>query len=439
MLIWIYRLIFVPAFLALFPIHLPRLIRRGRLLSTLRQRFGLYGEICVKSRGEKKRLWVQVVSVGEAQAASPLIQSLHDRRDCLLFITTTTSTAHAVLSQRFGDCPGIWIGYFPFDFYPFVANAWRSVQPDLVVLFESELWPEFMHRARVSSVPVWLINARHSDKTMQWFIQFPVIARWLYGYISKALFVSRGQLERLEALSIRAAEASAIGQLKFDVSLPRINQDDRQALLSSMGFQDVHPKTWIMIGASTWPGEEQILLEALRSLRIDGYDVRLILVPRHADRGSDIATEVAAKGFTYTLRSQPVCESGVFVHIADTTGEMQTLCQCAHIALIGKSFAPHMGGQNPLELVAAGVPMVYGPMMSNFRDVCIDLEAEHLTQRCLSRDEAKWKIVSLVKNVEHRQELSYRLQQWLVAKKGVLSLVVDEFDGFLNGVVMETS
>tara|TARA_B100001989_G_scaffold252794_1_gene236240 strand:+ start:1595 stop:2914 length:1320 start_codon:yes stop_codon:yes gene_type:complete len=439
MLIWIYRLVFVPAFLVLFPLHLPRLIKRGRFLTTVRQRFGFYGALFVKAREKKKSLWIQVVSVGEAQAASPLIQSLNNRRDCLLFITTTTSTAHTVLNQRFGHCSGIWIGYFPFDFFPFVANAWRSIQPDLVVLFESELWPELMHRARSSGVPVWLINARHSDKTIQWFIQFPMIARWLYGYISKALFVSRGQLERLKALSICPAEASAIGQLKFDVSLPCINQDDRQVLLSSMGFHNVQPETCIIIGASTWAGEEKILLEALQSLIDDGCDVRLILVPRHADRGHDIATEVASKGLSYTLRSQPVSSTGVIVHIADTTGEMQMLCQCAHMGLIGKSFAPHIGGQNPLELVAAGVPMVYGPSMSNFRDVCNDLEAENLSRCCLSRDEAKQSIVSLVKDASVRQKLSYRLQQWLVARKGVLSLVVDEFDGFLDHVVEETA
>ena len=416
----------------LFPLHLPKLIRRGGFGRSLWQRFGYY-QGTPKTSSRQKRLWLQVVSVGEAQVAVPLIQALRDRSDCFLFVTTTTSTAHALLIKRFGHCARIWIGYFPFDFYFFITNALRRVRPDLIVLFESELWPELLHCARVNKIPVWLANARHSDKTMARFSRFPWIARWLYACVAKAMFVSAKQANDLASLSIVANSAKVLGQLKLDVSLPVLSEGDHSALLASMRFHNLSKTTCIMMGASIWPGEESILLDALIALLDQGVDVRLVLVPRHADRGVDIARIVEGRGLSYSLRSQGATQSeDVLVHIADTTGELQSLCQCAHVALVGKSFKPHVGGQNPLEMIAAGVSVVYGPRMTNFYELCQDLECHELVRCCQSVEDAIQQLIALVNDAPRRIELSHKSQHWLRDRQGVLARVLDEFDGFLR-------
>ncbi|MEC8882077.1 MAG: glycosyltransferase N-terminal domain-containing protein [Pseudomonadota bacterium] len=429
MIIWLYRLAFVPVFVCLFPFYLPKIIRRGGYLEKIKQRFGHYPRI--DRVQDYKRIWMQVVSVGEAQAALSVIDKLLDQGQCQLFVTTTTTSAYAFLQKRLQNHASVWVGFFPFDFVLFSRRAWRRVCPDLVLLFESELWPEHLYQASVHQVPVWLLNARFSDRTYQRYLRFPYLARWLYGFLDKVMFVSQKQMQQLLQLGLDSKKLMRMGQLKFDVKIDMLTHQKIQRLIKGMGFICVGEGTRYLLGSSTWNGEEEILLDALKCLRSSGMDVRLILVPRHVERGEDLLKLVKRYGFSWSRRSDHSCsDEDVIVHIADTIGEIQQLSQCADLALVGKSFFPHEGGQTPLELACCGVPMLYGPGMSNFREVCDDLESRLLSRLCGDRDEAIQTIIALLEKSDDLGSERCRLQAWSQENRGALSFAMGQLSEF---------
>lgn len=428
MLIWFYRLLFVPVFLVLFPVHLPKLIRRGHFLQKWRDRFGAYQDVLPKRPGFR-RIWLQVVSVGEAQAAMSLIQTLSQRHDSHIFVTTTTSTAYQLLATHLRKTPNCWLGYFPFDFAPFSRRAWRRIRPDLVVLMESELWPEHLYQASSFRVPVWLINARHSQKTQRWFSRFPFMARWLYAFIDRVFFVSSVQQKFVESLGVSASKLFVMGQLKFDANIPLLDHCHIDRLRMGMGFLKTSSKTLYLMGSSLWPGEEEIILNAAVTLRNQGNDVRVLIIPRHAERGQAICDVVQRYGLSFSQRSRSIVVSeDCIVHVADTTGEMHQLIQCVDLALVGKSFAPHHGGQTPLELAACGVPMVYGPLMTNFSDVCSDLEANGLSVCCSDAAAAECVLAELLSSPLGLSDKSSDLRDWVESSQGALSVLMRQFD-----------
>ena len=419
-----YRIFFILLFLFGFPLHVVKMWRRGALFDSWWDRLGLYQGVPPLQPG-KKRLWLQVVSVGEAYAAMALLQSLSDHGDCLLFVTTSTSTARSVLTKRFSNHPSIWIGYFPYDFFGFSSQAWRRIQPDLVLLMESELWPEHLYQARRRSIPVWLINARHSMKTVSRYTRYPWVAQWLYRSLDRVYFTTRQQLDVMCSLIPDSRNFGVMGQLKLDISIPQLSTTQRYDYRQSMGFLSSTSNTILLMGASTWPGEEVIILDALKVLRCRNIDARAVLVPRHAERGQDVLALVAQYDFSCSMRSRHQdLNQDCVVHIADTTGEMQQLCQCVDIGLVGKSFSPHRGGQTPIELAACGVSMVYGPDMSNFSEVCSDLEARGLVRKVHSAEDAINELVWWVENADARQQNGQQLIEWFEDNRGGLAVIL---------------
>jgi 3-deoxy-D-manno-octulosonic-acid transferase len=170
--------------------------------------------------------------------------------------------------------------------------------------------------------------------------------------------------------------AETTGNLKFDVAADSpMPAAERAQLRADLGFGD-DPRTLVLLGSSTWPGEETFLIRSVRLLRDTGADVRLLLVPRHSERRADVAAEASASGLAWHQRSSggAVAPAGTIIHLADTTGELRRLTRSADFAFCGKSLPPHEGGQTPVECAAAGVAIVYGPRMTNFRDICRGLE-----------------------------------------------------------------
>ncbi|HAV93615.1 MAG: hypothetical protein CMF52_06280 [Legionellales bacterium] len=423
MMIWLYRLFFPFLFAVAFPFHLVKMYRRGSVSVRWYERFGWYGSVNGSQFDPgKKRLWIQVVSVGEAQAVVPLVSALCKSGNCLVFLTTTTHTARAVLIHRFSGQPAVWIGYFPYDFVCCSLLAWRSIKPDHVLLTESELWPEHLHQARSRGVPVWLINARHSSATMAWYRRFPRLARWLYRPLDRVYFTSNRQMSAVHAIMPDAQHFYVMGQLKLDLPIYPLGKDEKARLYHEMGFAGITQDTVFLMGASLWPGEEDMVLEALVQLRQQDVDARVILVPRHAEKGRLLVQAAQARGLVFSQRSTSLSSSEkVVVHVADTTGEMHRLCQCVDVALIGKSFSPYRGGQSPIELAAFGVSMVYGPHMSNFIEISEDLEQAGLSQRVPDAAAATKALISLVLQRSSRLRNKDRLLAWFQAQQGGLS------------------
>jgi 3-deoxy-D-manno-octulosonic-acid transferase len=366
-MIWLYRLLFPFVLLAMSPYYLLRMRRRGGYGTGFAQRFGSLPALPPRRKGVH-RVWLQAVSVGEMLAVEPILRALHaDGTEVVL--TTTTSTGRKLAQERYGSLAAA-IAYFPIDWVPFSGRAWAQVSPDLAIITEGERWPEHMRQAGSRGVPVLCINARISDRSYQRLSVWPSASYFMLEGITHLLASSEQDAERFEALGLPPARISVTGNIKLDVDIPRLDEAGRDRLRRDLGLRAGH---LVLLGSSTWPGEEEALLDALKAARSKGVASSLLLVPRHAERRAEVERVVKATGLSYHLRSRGPAAGEVDVAIGDTTGELRAMTQLADLVFVGKSLVPHTEGQTPVEAATLGKPILFGPGMANFRAVEQDL------------------------------------------------------------------
>ncbi|HKK18793.1 MAG TPA: glycosyltransferase N-terminal domain-containing protein, partial [Opitutales bacterium] len=349
-MILLYRILFLPALLLALPYYLFRMWRRGGYARDFQHRLGRFRRLEAPSGG-KTRIWLQAVSVGEVLAVGPLIDELQKGGKVEIVLTTTTSTGYTEARKRYADRV-LSLGIFPLDFWLFSRLAWKRIQPDAVILMESELWPEHLHQARRRDVPAYLVNARMSDNSFRRYARLPSFARRLLGRFSAIFPASKQDGERLESLGADPGRIHTTGSIKLDVPLPgQVDRNARERLMDELGFKaEGGNSPLILLGSSTWPGEESALIRILTQLRAGGLDLRLLLVPRHAERGPEIKGLLEQQSLAWHQRSNGKPPGGeIIIHLADTTGELSRLSQVADVAFIGKSLAPNDGGQTPIE------------------------------------------------------------------------------------------
>lgn len=371
-MIWLYRLAYLPALLVALPYYGWRMWRRGGYAKEVSHRWGKLGNIPAHRAGVK-RIWIQSVSVGEALALAPLLKELEKRADLEVFLTTTTSTGRKLIEERYASCTR-WRGVFPLDFVLFAGRTWKQIQPDLVILMESELWPEHLQQAAQRSVPVVLINARMSQRSAKRYAKLSAVARPLLRPLSLILAAGERDAANFARLGLDCP-VETVGNLKFDFDpgASTLTPEATAALRKEIGFAVTDR---ILVGASTWPGEETALAEATQQLREKGLPVRLLLVPRHAERRAGIARELAAAQIDFHFRSDGASPArDVVCYVADTTGELRSFIQLADVAFIGKSLPPHSEGQTPIEAAAFAKPLLFGSGMSNFQALADELRS----------------------------------------------------------------
>jgi 3-deoxy-D-manno-octulosonic-acid transferase len=412
---WAYRILFPLLLIPALPYYFWRMLRRGGYGAGFSQRFGFFPSPGPKTPG-KRRFWLQAVSVGEIEAIGPLLRQLQATGEAEVILTTTTSTGYRLARERYADVVRA-IGIFPTDLWPCSVLAWRRICPDAVILVEGELWPEHLAQARARGVPAYLINGRISDKSFARHLRLRSLSRHVLGHFRRIAAGSEEDARRFRTLGF---EATLTGNIKFDVASDApMSAEERARLRADLGF-GADPRTVVLLGSSTWKGEETLLLRIVRELRAAGQDVRLLLVPRHSERRAEVAAEVSASGLDWHQRSSggPVAPAGTIVHLADTTGELRRLTRAADLAFCGKSLAPHEGGQTPIECAAAGVALVYGPRMSNFRDICRGLEKAKAAVRAEDEASLATKITQLCADERERSEMGLNGAAWHQGNRG---------------------
>jgi 3-deoxy-D-manno-octulosonic-acid transferase len=419
-MIWIYRILFLPLFTLLFPYFLWRTRRRKRDWAHLAEHFGFYP--AMDSKDGQKRVWIHGVSVGELQSIAPLAELLRRDRNIFLIISTTSTTGRQIAEKSYGAHARIV--YFPVDFWPFVRNAWERIRPDLVLSVDSELWPEHLHRAQKTGIPAGIINGRLSERSFRRHCRIPAIARWLWRHVSFVFACDDDSAKRIGKFISQPSQIIAVGNLKCSrqPSLP-LKKSERAALLHSLGLPDLGPgkkPTRILFGCSTWPGEEELLLETLIKLREADPNWRLILVPRHAERRGEVAVLCRRGKFSFHLRSTG--EPREFCHdvaIVDTTGELSEFIRLGTIAFLGKTLPPNAGAQSPLDAVAAKVPLVCGPNYGNFHEVMKSLHAAGAVEICPTADAVKSALLRLGRDEEAQRQMASRMLHYLLEMKNM--------------------
>jgi len=416
-MLWLYRILYLPALLLGSPFYLRRMWRRGGYAENFSQRFGRVADLPAKRPGVK-RIWLQAVSVGEMLAIGPLLAAWAREGGVEVYLTTTTSTGYQLARERYA-AQTIGIGYFPLDWWGFSARAWRVVQPDLAILTEGERWPEHINQAARRGVPVVCVNARLSDRSFRRMQRFPRAARRMLRGVTRVLACSVHDAERFRALGFPADRIAVTGSIKLDVNIPALSAEALSQLRRELGLPAAG---FILMGASTWPGEEAALLQTLQQVRAQGVACSLLLVPRHAERRDEIATLLNARGWSHHFRSRGDCSGGgpIDVAVGDTTGELRSLLQLADVVFVGKSLPPHTEGQTPVESAILGRPILFGPGMGNFRLIARELVDAGAAQIVADAAALTERVAALLGDRAQREAMAAAGQAWHQANVGAV-------------------
>jgi 3-deoxy-D-manno-octulosonic-acid transferase len=367
----VYTFAFLLSLIVLLPYFAFLAIRQKKYVSSLGQR--LRGPVHIQHVTQPIIL-VHAVSVGETLAVQPLVQRLHDdARTHRLIISTTTETGQAVARRRFADQAQVI--YFPLDFGFSVRRTLDKIVPSLVLIAETEIWPNFLRICSQRGLPVILVNGRISDRSFARYSAVrPFMARALNQF-SWLLMQSQRDADRVLHLGARPDRVVMIGNLKYDLAVPA--SDGKLAELANLlGLSQGR----LIVAGSTAQGEEKLLLDAFSTLiqQTDSSNVRLLLAPRHPERFDEVESLIRQRGLSFVRRSR--IESRNDAHVSriillDTVGELASLYSTADVVFVGGSLVP-VGGHNILEPALFGKPIVIGPYTSNFQAIVHEFNQE---------------------------------------------------------------
>jgi len=362
----LYDLLLLIAALFLAPYYVVRGWRYGKTRRGIRERLGFYpAERLAPLRG-RRVIWIHAVSVGETRAAIPMVKALREAYpDAALLLSNVTETGHAVARKISGLDQCI---FFPFDLSWVVKRVLKDIRPQLFVVVETEIWPNFVKYAHRLNIPIAMINGRFSDRS---FPRYRKVQPLVQGVLEKIdLFCMQTELDgwRARVLGAPDERVKVTGNVKFD-----LRGEIPGAELISRRKQELHlPEgELILVAGSTHAGEEKDLIDLYQQLRESFAGLRLILVPRHPERCQEVAELLAGTQLTPVLRSR-LADQGALsenaVLIGDTLGEMLLFYSVADVIFVGGSLAP-IGGHNILEALQVNRPVVFGPHMQNFKHI----------------------------------------------------------------------
>jgi 3-deoxy-D-manno-octulosonic-acid transferase len=357
--------------------------------------------------------------VGEILAITPMLEALH-RDGVEIYLTTTTSTGYRLANDSYRGLT-LGIGYFPIDWWLFSARAWKRINPDLAVLTEGERWPEHMHQARRRGVPVVAINARLTERSLRRWGWFPPAARRVFRDVTRLLPCSRQDEARFLSLGFPAERMLMTGNIKLDVAIPALPGAEKEALRAELGLPQ---SGLVLLGSSTWPGEETALFEALRRVRGTGLRCSLLLVPRHAERRLEIEKLLRSAGLKYHFRSRGPAHGAVDVAVGDTTGELRRLLQLADLVFVGKSLPPRTEGQTPIEAAILGKAILFGPGMDNFSQVAAELVERGGARVVADATGLASTCAELLRDEERRGAMAAAAKAWNLANLGATARTI---------------
>lgn len=391
----VYNLLFAVVYPFLLPGFLVRMLRRGGYAARFADRFALYPNGLFPSTLQTSErpnvqtskcpnspVWIHAVSVGEVQVAGQLMREWRAVEPAVRFcFSTTSSTGWKMAEREVG--PDDTLIYNPLDFPNFVKSALKTVRPRAIVLTESEIWPNFIRQAKKCGIPLFLINARVSDRSAPRYRLARIFFQGVFSCFSRIFAQSDLDKARLVAAGAPADAVAVTGSFKFDVAHRNpAKEAELRAWLAAHGVAD---DARILLGGSTWPGEDEVLLGIYKRL-LGAHPLVLVLAPRHFEKADAVEANVRACGFSCVRRStslnpetpkRPDIQTAnprPPVFLSDTTGELMGLYGLADVVFVGKSLCAH-GSQNMIEPCLCGKPTFVGPYTENFRPVMSDLLA----------------------------------------------------------------
>ncbi|WP_140909246.1 lipid IV(A) 3-deoxy-D-manno-octulosonic acid transferase [Cognatiluteimonas lumbrici] len=412
------RGLYSAALYLLLPVTLYHLVWRGfrqaEYFERWAERYAAYGD-AAPLHGT---VWIHAVSVGEVNAAAPLVNALRARRpDLRLLVTSITPTGSARIRALWGE--GVEHVYLPYDLPGAVARFLHHFRPRLALVMETELWPNLLFACRDAGIPAWVVNGRLSARSLRGYrVLRPLVARALRG-LRGVLAQSRADAARFVLLGADPDTTLVTGNLKYDVEQPPEDAPLQREFVRSTGVRPA----WI--AASTHEGEEAAVIAIHRALRGRWPDLLLLWAPRHPERFRAVAQQCVEAGWrvaTRKLTRLPDPEDGVFV--IDTLGELPSFYRCAQVAFVGGSLQD-IGGHNLLEPASAGTPVVTGPHLHNFSDIAGRMR--HAGALRVGNDvaEVERELATLLAGPEARAAMAAAARALIQEGRGALSRTLD--------------
>ncbi len=389
--------------------------------SRWRERFGLFAPF-----GAAHSLWIHAVSVGEVQATVPLVKLLQKRYPGqAIVITTTTPTGSRRVRELFGD--DVFHVYAPYDLPLIIERFIQRARPRIVVLMETEVWPNLLATCRQHGIPSLLANARLSQRSTKGYARLGGFTRQTFGDISWVAAQGEADAERFVQLGVDPAHIRVTGSIKFDARLPRSLNEQADVIRRTWGHE--RP---VWVAASTHEGEDEQVLQAHKQIRQQLPDALLVLVPRHPERFDGVASLCQKSGFRVVRRSdQSNCTPETALFLGDSVGELPMFLAGADVAFMGGSLVKH-GGHNMLEPAALGVPIVFGPHNFNFAAISeLLLEADAAVMvNCA--DELATVVEAWLSDASERSRMGENGRRVVEQNRGALNKLAELIDDLLT-------
>ena len=371
-------------------------------------------------------VWFHAASVGEVNAALPVISQITSSRpDVQILLTTATVTSARLARMRLPK--GALHQYVPLDRGRYMNRFLDHWRPDLAVLVESEIWPNLVLETKARKIPLLLINARMSTSTFKSWRRRPGLSRPIFSAFDLILAQNESLAERFA--QIGAPNARAVGNLKADAPPPPVDEAGKGELATALSGRPV----WL--AASTHPGEEEMIGAAHLEIKKVLPEIATIIVPRHPERGRSVRETLRTQGLHAALRSGgDLIDTNTDVYVADTIGELGLFYALAPVAFIGGSLVEH-GGQNPVEAIKLGTAVLSGPYVQNFRDTYTELMKAGGVRKVEDADTLASAVLNLLQDEATRKHMGERAEAKVTSMSGALPATLEAIETYLPAKV----
>jgi 3-deoxy-D-manno-octulosonic-acid transferase len=405
-------------FYLIIPFILVRLIWRSIKAPAYRhrwsERFAFYHR-----KSAQNVIWFHAVSVGEAESLFPLIKLIQQQHpDAKLLITTTTPTGSARVKAVMQD--SVEHVYLPYDIPCAVSRFMQCFKPRIAVIMETEIWPNLYACCGRNQVPLYIINARLSEKSASGYQKIPALVSPALAQVKLIATQTQDDAQRFVVIGAKTETVRTLGNIKFDVEVTNaIIEQGLQLKINLFGGRFV----WLI--ASTHKDEEAIFLEIYKEIKPKIPELLLVIVPRHPERFGEVKKLCEQYQLAVIMRSSgEACHQHVDVYLADTMGELKMLYAASDVTFVGGSMVP-VGGHNILEAAAVGTPVLFGPYMTNFKEIAQGVLRQDAAIQCQTKNEIVTAITGLYADAAYRQLLAEKGKAFVRQNQGAITRIFD--------------
>lgn len=418
----IYNIVLIFLSIFLSPIILLAFLIKPKLRAGFWQKLGFYKKI----NNKKQSILFHAVSVGEINAIESLVKKTKlEFPQYNIVITTVTKTGQQVAENKFKNIADVII-YFPYDFKFSVKALINNLNPKIVVIAETEIWPTFCKEVNKKNIPLILVNGRISPNSYKGYKKLKFFFKNILNNFTLILVQTKDDRDRIINIGALCCKVKVMGNLKFDLASV-LDKTEIKELKKSLKIE----KFKVIIAGSTHKGEDEIILNAYKRLKKEIKNLKLIIAPRHPERNPQVLKLICETGFKIGLRSKHSNFKNTDIILVDTMGELSKLYSIADIAFIGGSFSA-TGGHNPLEAAIYGIPVISGPDIFNFKDIYNLMTATQAAYIVNDMCELFEKMRKLIYDDDKYSESSAACLNIFEKNKGALDYVTNNFKNFLD-------